>query len=326
MINSYFENIRINILSELLNAEKSIVVAVYWFTNEELFDALYKKLQDGIIVDLIIHNDFINNRINGLPFQKLIDLGCNFYFSDSNNPMHNKFCVIDEKILINGSYNWTYYAEDKNRENILIIENEDDVIKSFVDEFNRLKRLTQKLDKIDVITKYEIGINDEFNHKEYLAQDILYKAKSKNDKELIKEVFELVPDNVEIQKLADKLDLLDKKILKFDIGLSLENDGIKYLAKKGDKIPSIFSTIVRTSTDNQTKSRTDIVYGVNPNASLNNKLINFEFDDIPPLPKGKAEIKFTFSIDKEGNIIIEQLCLSNGKKMIKNIKNVDLIE
>ena len=95
MINSYFENIRINILSELLNAEKSIVVAVYWFTNEELFDALYKKLQDGIIVDLIIHNDFINNRINGLPFQKLIDLGCNFYFSDSNNPMHNKFCVID---------------------------------------------------------------------------------------------------------------------------------------------------------------------------------------------------------------------------------------
>jgi hypothetical protein len=326
MITTYFENIRINILSELLKAEKNIVVAVYWFTNEELFDTLYKKLQDGILVDLIIHNDFINNRTNGLPFQKLIDVGCNFYFSDSNNPMHNKFCVIDEKILINGSYNWTYYAEDKNRENILIIENEDDVIKSFVDEFNRLKGLTQKLDKIDVITKYEIGINDEFNHKEYLAQDILYKAKSKNDKELIKEAFELVPDNVEIQKLADKLDLLDKKILKFDIGLSLENDGIKYLAKKGDKIPSIFSTIVRTSSDNQTKSRTDIVYGVNSKASLNNKLINFEFDDIPPLPKGKAEIKFIFSIDKEGNIIIEQLCLSNGKKMIKNIKNVNLIQ
>jgi len=326
MITTYFENIRINILSELLKAEKSIVVAVYWFTNEELFDTLYKKLQDGIFVDLIIHYDFINNRKNGLPFQKLIDVGCNFYFSDSNNPMHNKFCVIDEKILINGSYNWTYYAEDKNRENILIIENEDDVIKSFVDEFNRLKGLTQKLDKIDLITKYEIGINDEFNHKEYLAQDILYKAKSKNDKELIIEAFELVPDNVEIQKLADKLDLLDKKILKFDIGLSLENDDIKYLAKKGDKIPSIFSTIVRTSSDNQTRSRTDIVYGVNPKASLNNKIINFEFDDIPPLPKGKAEIKFTFSIDKEGNIIIEQLCLSNGKKMIKNIKNINLIE
>ncbi len=326
MIKTYFENIRINILSELLKAKKNIVVAIYWFTNEELFDTLYKKLQDGILVDLIIHNDFINNRTNGLSFQKLIDVGCNFYFSDSENPMHNKFCIIDEKILINGSYNWTYYAEDKNRENIIIIENEDDVIKSFVDEFNRLKRLTQKLDKIDVITKYEIGINDEFNHKEYLAQDILYKAKSKNDKELIKEAFELVPDNVEIQKLADKLDLLDKKILKFDIGLSLEKDGIKYLAKKGDKIPSTFSTIVRTSYDNQVKSKTDIIYGLSEKASQNKKLIKFEFEGIPPLPKGEAKIKFTFSIDKEGNIIIEQLSLSNGKKMIEKIKNVNLME
>jgi hypothetical protein len=326
MITTYFENIRINILKELLKAEKNIVAAVYWFTNWELFNVLIEKLKKGVSVQLIIHNDFINNRESGLPFQEFIDNGGKFYFSDGNNPMHNKFCIIDRRVLINGSYNWTYFAEEKNRENILVIENEIEVINSFHNEFEKLIKLTTPLDRIEQISKFEIGLNDELNQREYLAQDLLFRAIKDSREDIIHQAFSLAPDNIEIQKLADKLNLLDKKILKFDIGLSIEKDGIKYLAKKGDKIPSTFSTIVRTSFDYQTKSRTDIVYGVSPKASQNNKLINFEFSDIPSLPKGKSEIKFTFSIDKEGNIIIEQLCLSNGKRLIKKIKNVNLVE
>ena len=302
------------------------MVAVYWFTNQELFDILIKKLKEGIKVELIIHNDFINNRESGLTFQQFIDNGGNFYFSDGNNPMHNKFCIIDRSVLINGSYNWTYFAEEKNRENILLIKNESEVVNSFYDEFKRLILLTTALDKIEPISKFEIGLNDELNQKEYLAQDLLFKASKENNKDLVKQAFELVPDNIAIQKLADNLNLITKNILKFDIGLSIENDGIKYLAKKGDKIPSSFNTIVRTSCHNQTKSKTDIVYGNNAKASQNKKLINFDFDGIPSLPKGKAEIKFTFSIDKEGNVIIQQLCLSTGKKLIKNIKEINLIE
>jgi phosphatidylserine/phosphatidylglycerophosphate/cardiolipin synthase-like enzyme len=42
--------------------------------------------------------------------------------------MHNKFCVINNKILINGFYNWTYYAEDRNRENVLIIDGEEETV------------------------------------------------------------------------------------------------------------------------------------------------------------------------------------------------------
>jgi hypothetical protein len=326
MIKTYFDCIRKQIRKEISKSEKEILIAVYWFTNQELFDVLIKKLKEGIKIELIIHNDFINNRESGLPFQQFIDNGGKFYFSDGNNPMHNKFCIIDKKVLINGSYNWTYFAEEKNRENILVIENEIEVINSFHNEFQRLIKLTTPLDRIEQISKFEIGLNDELNQKEYLAQDLLFRASKEDKIDLVKQAFELVPDNIAIQKLADNLNLITKNSLKFDIGLSIENDGIKYLAKKGDKIPSSFSTIVRTSFDKQTKSKTDIVYGNNAKASLNNKLIEFEFDDIPPLPKGKAEIKFTFSIDKEGNAIIEQLCLVNGKKLIKRIKEINLID
>jgi hypothetical protein len=326
MIKSYFNQIRSNIIKEISKAENEILIAVYWFTNQELFNILIEKLKEGIQIELIIHNDFINNRESGLPFQEFIENGGKFYFSDGNNPMHNKFCVIDKKVLINGSYNWTYFAEEKNRENILVIESETEVVNSFYDEFKRLVILTNALDKIEPISKFEIGINDELNQKEYLAQDLLFKASKEDKKDLVIQAFELVPDNIAIQKLADNLNLITKNILKFDIGLSIENDGVKYLAKKGDKIPSSFNTIVRTSYDNQVKSKTDIVYGNNSKASLNKKLIDFEFDEIPALPKGKVEIKFTFSIDKEGNIIIEQLCLSNGKKIIKKIKEINLID
>jgi len=326
MIQSYFKNIRVELLEKLSKADETIVVAVYWFTNWDLFNVLLEKLQEGVSVELIIHNDFINNRESGLPFQEFIDNGGKFYFSDGNNPMHNKFCIIDQSVLINGSYNWTYFAEEKNRENILVIENENEVINSFYDEFQRLIKLAIPLNKIEPISKFEIGLNDELNQKEYLAQDLLFKAIKEPSEHLVQQAFELVPDNIAIQKLADKLNLITKNVLKFDIGLSIENDGIKYLAKKGDKIPSSFSTIVRTSYDNQTKSKTDIVYGNNSKASHNKTLIDFEFDRIPALSKGKAEIKFTFSIDKEGNAIIEQLCLVNGKKIIKRIKEINLIE
>lgn len=33
--------------------------------------------------------------------------------------MHNKFCLFDGHLLITGSYNWTYAAEQRNAENII---------------------------------------------------------------------------------------------------------------------------------------------------------------------------------------------------------------
>lgn len=34
--------------------------------------------------------------------------------------MHDKFCIIDNQIVIHGSYNWTNKAEFKNEENISV--------------------------------------------------------------------------------------------------------------------------------------------------------------------------------------------------------------
>jgi phosphatidylserine/phosphatidylglycerophosphate/cardiolipin synthase-like enzyme len=51
--------------------------------------------------------------------------------------MHHKFCIIDNKVIISGSYNWTFRARNHNSENIVLIENED-AIKIFDEVFKSL--------------------------------------------------------------------------------------------------------------------------------------------------------------------------------------------
>lgn len=51
--------------------------------------------------------------------------------------MHHKFAVVDERLLITGSLNWTQTAVQRNKENILITE-DPELVQPFVKEFQRL--------------------------------------------------------------------------------------------------------------------------------------------------------------------------------------------
>jgi hypothetical protein len=213
MVQAHFQNIRISLIREIEKANISLKVAVYWFTNHELFNLLYQKQLNGVQCDLIIHNDYINNRDTGLPFQKFIDAGGKLYFSDEENPMHNKFCIIDNQVLINGSYNWTYYAESKNRENVLIIKDEQEVLKAFEAEFTQLIKLVEPLQTIAPLTKFEVEENILLRNRDYLAHDIIYQAKVSNNPEMVKTAFEIAPQNLSIQKIANDLGLIKKESL-----------------------------------------------------------------------------------------------------------------
>lgn len=55
----------------------------------------------------------------------------------SRSIMHNKFCVIDEKIVITGSFNPTYRGNFKNNNNIVVLYSRY-IAKNYLDEFNEL--------------------------------------------------------------------------------------------------------------------------------------------------------------------------------------------
>lgn len=123
MLQALFNGIQQQLIQDIQSATSQITVAVAWFTNPQLFNALLIKAKDGVSVSLLILNDRLNNKDNGLRFQHLADIDrVKFYFSIPEKLMHHKFCVIDNSIVFTGSYNWTYAAEHWNDENLLRAE------------------------------------------------------------------------------------------------------------------------------------------------------------------------------------------------------------
>ena len=138
MIEAHFENIRNVIISNIRNSKSEIKIAVAWFTQKQLYDAVLDALERGVKVSLIMMKDFINCGIYGLPLQGFVDKGGNLHFvSNRGWTMHNKFCIFDNCMVVSGSYNWTYSAETRNAENVIATDDEI-VCSRFDDYFNRL--------------------------------------------------------------------------------------------------------------------------------------------------------------------------------------------
>jgi hypothetical protein len=316
MVRPYFKNIRKEILKELDEATEEIFVAVYWFTNLQLFEKLCNKAKKGIKVSLIIHNDYTNNRNTGLNFQSFIDLGGQFYFSDNEHPMHNKFCVIDNKTLINGSYNWTYNAGRINSENVIIIKEEPATVCAFRDEFINLTKQLQQVTEVHQLTQFEL---DEFNGlsaREYLANDIIYQAKETNKPEIIETAFKLAPTNIKVQQTAFKLDLTVKRKLKYSLGVSTKDNKFLVLVKKGTLLPITMTETVVTVTDNQKSATASVYFGENPIANKNNLIIDkMTLSGLPPKPAGEAIMKYIFTVNIYGKLSIDKFSLDNGKRV-----------
>ncbi|MCD4675249.1 MAG: hypothetical protein K8S18_04540 [Desulfobacula sp.] len=134
-----FENISERIVAEINKAQSSIYVAVAWFTNRNIFDALIKKSQENCQVLLMFSNDCIND--NSLIDFELLNIKYSkiFRIGDGDSElMHNKFCVIDHCTVITGTYNWSYKAES-NFENIIVTYDDTTLAEQFISEFRKIK-------------------------------------------------------------------------------------------------------------------------------------------------------------------------------------------
>lgn len=144
MINAYFKNIHTQIIEEISRAQQSIKLCVAWFTDVELYNHILRAQEKGVVVKIIIANHEFNLiDKNPIDFKELLlNNGTVNYIGNLTNDytdslMHHKFCIIDNKILMTGSYNWTRKAR-QNDENLLVIKDEAEVVKSFEEKFEHL--------------------------------------------------------------------------------------------------------------------------------------------------------------------------------------------
>jgi len=112
------------IIDLILEAENSIDFMFYAFTSDGIGDALLFQSAQGIQVRGVV--DAYQDRAGiGGEYQRLRDQGLDIYLDSHPEKMHHKVLIIDEMIVVTGSYNPTRSAELKNDENTLVIHDQD---------------------------------------------------------------------------------------------------------------------------------------------------------------------------------------------------------
>lgn len=167
MVEHHSHKIQNVIQKELFNAKSSIKIVVAWFTNDLLFQPLVLKQKAGVNVEIILNKDEINcSEDNSIDFNELANAGGIVRWNETKQLMHDKFCIIDGRIVISGSYNWTNKAE-YNEENISVFKDENDTIAFFEKKYSDLARkigfppkITQKprrqeIDAIQIPSDYD---------------------------------------------------------------------------------------------------------------------------------------------------------------------------
>ena len=63
-------------------------------------------------------------------------MGIPVFIDDQPAIAHNKIIIVDDSIVLTGSYNWTRAAELRNAENLLIIRDKE-LVRQYEDNFQR---------------------------------------------------------------------------------------------------------------------------------------------------------------------------------------------
>ncbi len=132
-----FNNIAERIEEEINKSQRDIYLAVAWLTNKNLFNSLVKKSKEGVKVVLVISDNEIN-RNSSINYENIQNGESRlFWIGNEKSFMHNKFCIIDDYVVVTGSYNWSYKAES-NFENIVITSGDRELSEQFKKEINRI--------------------------------------------------------------------------------------------------------------------------------------------------------------------------------------------
>jgi len=99
-------------------ANISIHILIYSFTLDSISDELINAYNRGVDVKVVFEKNQVTKHSE---YQKLKAAGVPVRNDTNPGLMHNKVMIIDGKIVLTGSFNWSVSAEKKNNENLIVI-------------------------------------------------------------------------------------------------------------------------------------------------------------------------------------------------------------
>lgn len=106
------------LLDNIYEAEKSIIIAMAWFTDNEIKDALIIKKTETpkVRIEIVVDPNDTNKKYFFDYQQKFEEAGIILRNRENKKFLHHKFMLIDELIVITGSYNYSKKAQSNSEE------------------------------------------------------------------------------------------------------------------------------------------------------------------------------------------------------------------
>jgi hypothetical protein len=275
--------IKQRIISEITKATDNVYVAVAWFTDRDIANAIINAKNRNVVVDIILSSNANNEEVTLMLKGANISVHA-FDTGDTRGLMHHKFCLFDNKISINGSFNFSYNASKNNVENI-VVSDDNSLYAQFLTEFEQLKynidnqialTATTQLPEIKIPQIQPINIVDTFaqqlhnllyssaqiNAEEYKRKGYETSKKSQGSIDIFRTEYNNIEE--EIKSFATDDGLSNKKnILTSNISNAYESTKSNLEAEKQEKIAT-------AKKDNELEKRqtTDKITGIQQEKSI----------------------------------------------------------
>ena len=123
------------IIREINQARSEILLQAYSFTSQPIAQALIRAQKRGVKISAVLDKSNRGQKYSAATFLKNMGIPV---FIDANHAIaHNKIMIIDNRVVITGSFNFTKAAENKNAENILILDDLPELTRAYQENFQQ---------------------------------------------------------------------------------------------------------------------------------------------------------------------------------------------
>jgi hypothetical protein len=308
--------IKFRIIEEINKSRRIICLAMAFFTDRDIANAIIGAKKRNVAVDIILSSNAQNETVKQMFKDEDVSIHA-FETGDERGMMHHKFCLIDDNITINGSYNYSYNASNNNVENIHISDDYS-IYKQFLNEFEKLKYniehnisvndnsiISKKMDQPQTINNQSQidSFSNQLYNIVYLSAQIdideykkLGYTKSKENNgsvEIFKSEFNNLKEQIRLFKLDDSLN-----------------------SKKNTLLSSIQAAYENKKEDVQFEKEADLKI-IKNNFELEKKQIN---EKIQKLKSEKLLIETGNQITEERGLFQINKEIENNKLEVKNLE------
>jgi phosphatidylserine/phosphatidylglycerophosphate/cardiolipin synthase-like enzyme len=136
------------IIRALGKARESIHVQAYLLTSRSIAKALQEAKARGVAVEILADREMLEKSDKSM-LPLLVAGGIPVWLETRYSVAHNKVMLIDaaqpDAVVITGSYNFTWSAQARNAENLLILRGNPALVRRYLDNWRRHRDDAQKM-------------------------------------------------------------------------------------------------------------------------------------------------------------------------------------